>query len=298
MLYSPYDIKASEWLRDNPNDPNADTIRNKIATMPTALWVGSGDIGPWVGTHAANAQKQNQLPVFVAYDIPNRDLGQYSAGGQKDLQSYIAWSKAFAQGIGSLPAVLIVEPDSLIHMAGLSPADQNTRLLALTGLLANFAQYAPYTSCYLDGGDGRYNAPEAVAPWMTKLGVGLGTVRGFAVNVANYNPTAVAAAFAKQLTAKLVSQGAPPSLGYVIDISRNGNGTAPDAYIKAHAANWWCNWPGCKIGSPPSVSNTVGADALLWVKEPGVSDGTCGMAASTPSGTFDPALALRLISGK
>jgi endoglucanase len=36
---------------------------------------------------------------------------------------------------------------------------------------------------------------------------------------------------------------------------------------------------------------------LLWVKTPGVSDGECDVAPSTPAGQFSPDLAVRLING-
>lgn len=295
-LYRCYDVQVCVWLRNNPTDPRAKTINSYLGQTPTALWVGGGDIGDWIFGHAKAAADTNRLPVFVAYDIPNRDLGQYSAGGESIVADYIAWAETFARAIGRLPAVLIVEPDSVIHMAGLHAAEQTARVQALTGLLAAFAQYAPNTALYLDAGDGYYNAPAAVAPWLVKCGID--RVRGFSVNVANYNTAADAAAFAQQLIAVLRQYGIKSDIGFVVDVSRNGHGRAPNSYISAHPDNWWCNWPGTMIGQLPAVANPYGADALLWVKEPGVSDGTCGMAPSTPSGTFDPTLALRLISGK
>ena len=54
---------------------------------------------------------------------------------------------------------------------------------------------------------------------------------------------------------------------------------------------------------PDSVPNTwikahpSGAEMLLWVKTVGASDGLCGIAPTTPAGTFDPGLAMHLIAG-
>lgn len=296
-LYTNYDCAAVAWVAANRTDSRAPQIKQALATVPTALWVGPGQIGSWVGTHAQLAQAQGKMPVFVAYNIPDRDLGQYSSGGAASVVDYLTWAQGFSQGIAKSPAVLIVEPDSIIHLAGLTtPAQQNARLQCLTGIISAFTANAPNTTMYLDAGDGYYNKPETVAPWLIKAG--LAQVRGFSVNVANYNTVATAAAFAKSLIQVLRGLGQTQDIGYVIDISRNGNGRPADAYIAAHADNWYCNWPGCKIGAAPQVVNTAGADALLWVKGPGVSDGTCGMTPSTPSGIFDPALALRLIAGK
>jgi endoglucanase len=36
---------------------------------------------------------------------------------------------------------------------------------------------------------------------------------------------------------------------------------------------------------------------MLWVKTPGSSDGLCGIAPTTPAGTFNPDIAIHLING-
>jgi endoglucanase len=66
----------------------------------------------------------------------------------------------------------------------------------------------------------------------------------------------------------------------VIDTSRNGNGAAPDSPLH------WCNPSGRALGVPPTTQ-TAGAhaDAYLWVKRPGESDGTCDKG-DPPAGTF------------
>ena len=57
---------------------------------------------------------------------------------------------------------------------------------------------------------------------------------------------------------------------YVIDTSRNGVGPADDSPLN------WCNPTGRAMGTPPTTA-TAGphADAYLWVKRPGESDGSC-----------------------
>ncbi len=73
--------------------------------------------------------------------------------------------------------------------------------------------------------------------------------------------------------------------GFVIDTSRNGNGSNGE----------WCNPAGRKLGPTPRTGG--GADMLLWIKTPGVSDGKCGVAPTVPAGQFSPDLAVRLING-
>jgi len=62
--------------------------------------------------------------------------------------------------------------------------------------------------------------------------------------------------------------------------SRNGVGPAPDSGLN------WCNPSGRALGTPPTAA-TAGAhaDAYLWIKRPGESDGTCDKG-DPPAGTF------------
>jgi endoglucanase len=66
----------------------------------------------------------------------------------------------------------------------------------------------------------------------------------------------------------------------VIDTSRNGAGPAPDSPLD------WCNPSGRALGAPPTTA-TAGAhaDAYLWIKRPGESDGSCNRG-DPPAGNF------------
>jgi endoglucanase len=89
---------------------------------------------------------------------------------------------------------------------------------------------------------------------------GVQRARGFFTNVANYYPTAQEQAYAEKVSA--LTGGSH----YVIDTSRNGQGWR----------GTWCNGPGAGLGAAPRVvSDGTALDALLWVKTPGASDGTC-----------------------
>ena len=85
--------------------------------------------------------------------------------------------------------------------------------------------------------------------------------------------------------------GSPTQLGgarYVIDTSRNGNGT-----YNGSEQPTWCNPPGRALGTPPTRdTGSPQVAAFLWVKEPGDSDGDCRGAPS--AGDFWPQYALDL----
>jgi endoglucanase len=102
-------------------------------------------------------------------------------------------------------------------------------------------------------------------------------IRGFSLNVSNFNPTAAEESYGDSVGALLHGKH------YVIDTSRNGVG----------AANTWCNPPGQALGVPPTAdTGNPLVDALLWIKPPVASDGTCN--GGPPAGTFWLSYALSL----
>jgi endoglucanase len=85
--------------------------------------------------------------------------------------------------------------------------------------------------------------------------------------------------------------GAQPTAHFIVDTSRNGKGPSsmtqyaagpynqPAGVITALQAGNWCNAPGAGLGKRPTASTAVPlADAYLWVKTVGESDGQCNIA--------------------
>ena len=72
----------------------------------------------------------------------------------------------------------------------------------------------------------------------------------------------------------------PATTHFVVDTSRNGQGPWAGAGYPDNQD--WCNPPDRGIGLPPTT--TTGdplADAFLWIKVPGESDGQCGRGLGT-----------------
>lgn len=85
--------------------------------------------------------------------------------------------------------------------------------------------------------------------------------------------------------------GTPPAdqlTHFVVDTSRNGQGVwTPPPGKYAGDPQTWCNAPGRGIGARPTADTQVPlADAYLYVKTIGTSDGQCNR--SIPGGTVDP----------
>jgi endoglucanase len=177
--------------------------------------------------------------------------------GARHAADYRKWIGAVADGIGSGQAIVVLEPDSLTVTDCLSPAALEARYALLREAVDVFASHAG-VRLYLDGGHPGALPEEAMAERLEAAGVA--RARGFALNVSNFERTARNIKYGERLSKLLGGKG------YVIDTSRNGNGSSGD----------WCNPFGRALGEEPSLSTGLEhGDGFLWVKRPGESDGTC-----------------------
>lgn len=254
--------RATEMLQSS--SPEEAALAGKIAAQPAAEWFSYPyeTIAAEVDRYVSAAANAGALPVLVPYHLPNRDCGLYSAGGAQDPQEYRDWSAAFVQAIGERPAVVVLEPDSLPLLdTCLSEPDQAVRL----ELIRSFAEALtalPSTVVYLDAGHSSWVPANTMAERL--LAAGIAGVRGFTLNVSNYQRDADLLRYGRDLVARLGLD-----TYFVIDSSRNGNGPAagPDN---------WCNPPDRALGRTPTADTEDPAlDAYLWVKRPGESDGEC-----------------------
>lgn len=269
--------QAAAWRASRPADAR---VMDRLAAQPQAQWlVGENDGPEHVAKMIAPAQRSGAMPVLVLYNIPHRDCGSYSAGGAASPAAYQAWVNGIARGLGHARVALILEPDALAAIGCLSAADQQSRL----GLLAQSARTLtaadPQAAVYLDAGNSAWAPASEMVQRLSAAGIS--EVRGFSLNVSNFNTTSAEVAYGQSILAGLGS-----GHGFVIDTSRNGNGPAP-------GTDAWCNPDGRALGhSPQAAPNLPSVDALLWIKAPGESDGTCN--GGPPAGTWWPDYALGL----
>ncbi|MEU6232123.1 glycoside hydrolase family 6 protein [Kitasatospora sp. NPDC047058] len=250
-------------LRAQGRTAEADTLL-KIAAQPSSQWLGDQAAKGIVDQVSRRAAAVDRTPVFVAYNIPHRDCGLYSAGGAQDAAAYRSWITGLAEALGDRKAWVVLEPDAVAHTldgCGVQGAAAAERY----GLLAFAVQELkkrPQVRVYLDAGNpGWAQDPSALADALRKSGVAVAD--GFAVNVSNFYGTDRNAAYGAELSAALGGKH------FVIDTSRNGNGPL--------GADAWCNPAGRALGEPPTTqTGRPGVDAYLWIKNPGESDGECG----------------------
>jgi endoglucanase len=242
-----------------------------IANTPQAYWLVPGSSAATVAKYVGDAQAAGAIPVLALYGIPHRDCGSFAAGGFGSAAEYRGWVDGIAADIGPRPAAVILEPDALA-MADCLSDDQRQERFDLIRYAVDTLTRNPATAVYVDAGHLHWHSPEEMAARLTQAGVD--HARGFSLNTANFFTTEDEIGYGEAIS------GLTNGSHYVIDTSRNGAGPAPDSELM------WCNPDGRALGTPPTVA-TAGAhaDAYLWIKRPGESDGTCGKG-DPPAGTF------------
>lgn len=269
------------------SNPSAKRMYYNIASTPTATWLngaaGDADYARWIEDRAVSA---GAVPQFVLYAIPGRDCGGYSTGGAGSPSNYRAWVSSFAAAIGSRPAIVILEPDAI------SFCNNDAKVRALRTDLLTYAaktlhDRAPNTAAYLHAGSGQLSYAYAVSALRDS---GIRYLRGFAMNVSSIAATSVQIAFGDALVSKLAAAGVP-GRHYVVDTSRNGVGSQPNPGARYAS----CNNMRAALGSRPTTRTaSSAADAYLWIKPPGSSDGTCH-SGDPRAGAWFPAMAQALV---
>lgn len=248
-------------------------LLEKIALTPQAYWVGNwadpAHAKAEVADYTGRAVAAGKTPTLVVYAIPGRDCGSHSGGGVGE-SAYAAWIDTVASGIQGNPYV-ILEPDALAQLGDCS--GQGDRI--------GFLKYAAKSltlkgaRVYIDAGHSSWLPVSTAVSRLNQVGFEYAV--GFALNTSNYQTTAASKSYGQQISQQLGGKK------FVIDTSRNGNGSNGE----------WCNPRGRALGEKPTLVNDgSGLDALLWVKLPGESDGSCNGGPSAGAWFQDIALEL------
>jgi len=260
MWVNPHSQAAEVLSSLKDANPAQSLLIDKIASQPSAVWLGewSGDVKRHVQNTVHSAS--GAMPLFVVYNVPNRDCGNFSKGGLAKGDAYRHWIREVSAGLGDKPAAFVVEPDALGLLKDcLNEAQQTERLALIRDAVLVLRQNA-HAAVYVDAGHAHWLPAKDMAERLQKAGVE--HANGFALNTSNYVSTAENNAYGNELS-KLVG-----GAHFVIDTSRNGNGSAPK--------DEWCNPAGRKLGAfPTSDTGSPLVDAWLWTKPPGESDGEC-----------------------
>jgi cellulose 1,4-beta-cellobiosidase len=284
----------------------------RLRGQSTAVWLDTIAATANIPTHLKNAAEQARrggkpvVPVFVVYDLPNRDCSAKSSAGELTIEAKgeeryrSEFIDAIAKTFATYPEqriVVILEPDSLPNVV----TNTGVEKCALSAnVYKNSIAYAiaklslPNVHIYLDGAHAgwlgwegnRENMADVVKEVLVMAG-GTNRIRGLATNVSNYNalagdygtklepstPTPNELVYIQKMSETLAKKGIT-NKKFLIDTSRNGRGD-----MRTKWGNW-CNIRGAGLGERPRVSPLPLLDAYVWVKPPGESDGTADPAAA------------------
>ncbi|MGI9125507.1 MAG: glycoside hydrolase family 6 protein [Mycobacterium sp.] len=264
----------------SPPSPELTTIAN----TPSSFWLdeafSAATVAGTVARYTGNAQAAGATPVLTLYGIPNRDCGSFAAGGLGSGAAYRQWIDGVAAGIGSNPAAVILEPDALA-MADCLSGDQRQERFDLMSYAVDTLTSHPSAVVYVDAGHSRWLPAGEMAARLNQVGVS--QARGFSLKTANLFTTDEEIGYGETLS------GLTNGAHYVIDTSRNGAGPAAGVDLD------WCNPGGRAMGAAPTTATAgANADAYLWVKRPGESDGSCNRG-EPQAGAFINQYAIELV---
>ncbi len=292
--------------------PDDAALLKKMATFPTAIWLSwiadTKDVGRYLDDALAKqkAGGKPEVVTFVVYDLPNRDCNAASSAGELSADDageagyqhrYIDVIAAAFAAHPDVRIAAVLEPDSL---ANLVTNLQNPKCEAAQGIYKRGIAYAitklslPNVFLYLDAAHAGWlgwpkNLGRSVAMYKEVLTMagGADRIRGFALNVSNYDPAKDATNPKRQLDAapddelgyvgdlsKALDAAGITGKGFVIDTGRDGKG-----YIRSSPGNW-CNIKGAGLGERPRAAPAPKVDAYLYIKVPGESDGTADSKAT------------------
>ncbi len=274
-LYVPQN-KAQEWITDNPQKSEDVQLMKKIAETAQGIWV-VGENLTHVEQTIADAGAKKEIPLFILYNIPGRDNGNYSKGGLSGPSAYKAHVEKLSAIIESIPTIIVVEPDALGLARDLKDPVKKKERYEMIADAVSILHAKPQCKVFID-----------IARWLgmsedarVLKAVGIDKADGFSLNTSGYDADEKVIAFGNELSALV---GKP----FIVDTSRNGNGG-----YKSTEKDPWCNPPGRALGRRPTLeSGLPHVYAFLWTKRPGESDGEC--RGGPAAGVFWPERALEL----
>lgn len=260
---------------------------NQLLETPISQWLNTTTESTIraITENLQQSEIESTIPVFVAYNIPNRDLGGEARGGLNNADEYRDWIDAISQTIDDASSVIILEPDALGGLPKITDqAQQDERISLLRGALEQFKQNNKNTAVYLDIGHSRWLDPRTATDLIQRIDQGDGLVGGISLNVSNQRSGDETRAYADTIS-DLMGR----DLYVMIDVSMNGAQNT-DELLE------WCNVDGEHIGTLEDT--TYDADQRveeMYIKAPGESDGRCGESTKI-AGEFDPQLLIKQVS--
>lgn len=250
-----------------------------LQEVAVPMWLaGDWELNDGRMTSALERSEQaGEIPMFVLYNIPDRDLGNWSAGGASSDDAYLAWVQRVSDLIGDHDAVVVLEPDAIGHIPNVSEGAATSRLELLAEAV-DILDANSNTAVYLDAGHATWLESDTAADLIKRVDeYSESGIDGISLNVSNFVSEEQTREYAEDLEDRFGRD-----LYVLIDNSRNGANVP---------SGEWCNPSDQRLGESETEFDPMASVVTVFVKVPGQSDGQCGISDAI-AGQFDRNLLL------
>ena len=265
----------AEIARREATDPAGAQALRELANQPVAKWVnGDPNDGQIIKQYMDDAEAAGKKGLVTMYDIPGRDLNNYSAGGASSNGEYLANVDAVAQSIGNRKAEVILEPDALMDSTRIGP-DAGSARRQLMSQAVDRLTAQPNTTVSIAAGSPGYASPSQVADLLIEAGIG--KARNFSVGESGFIAPDKLMAYGDSIVSELAKRGVT-GVHYSVETARSGvetHGEGSAAWAEADGAA-----SGIRPTSDQAIIKNPNVSSFNWVKLPWQADGRIAAAGS------------------
>ena len=240
----------------------------------------------------AAAQEPGTIPLLATHRLVHGVCG--NGDSPHEQQDYHNFITGFAQGIGSYPAVLFLEMDSLITSPCLNRHGLAVRLGELSDAINVLTATCPHLVVYLDAGAADALRARKAARLLNRAGVA--KIQGFFLNATHFDWTSHEIRYGRKISRLTGGKH------FVINTGENGRGPLRPRNIVTQGLEVLCNPVGRGLGPKPTTrTGHRRVDMFAWTTNPGESGGQCQdqlgyeLAGAPPGGRYWPAYGVMLV---
>ncbi len=234
----------------------------------------------------ADQQSPGSVPMLATYKLVDSHCHNWTPTAS-NVADYHYFITRLAQGIGSHPAVMFLESDSLITIGCLTSQGVNVRMAELNYAIDTLNTLCPHMVIYLDAGAADALSASHVANLLNRAGVA--KIEGFFLNSTHFDWTSREIAYGEHVSS--MTGGSH----FIVNTGTGGRGplTPPDPVHQGNEV--LCNPAGRGLGPKPSTNTGYrNVDAFEWMMDPGESGGQC-VPGAPPTGDYWSAYGLMLV---
>ena len=198
-------------------------LLGRIALRPLAFWFGSwfADSDAQQVAHnfvaSVTGGDSNVLSQMVVFRLDPWEGGACPGGwNAANQRSYRRWIDGFAAGIGRARVAVVLQPDLAFSTCASSHVP-----LELVHYAADKLNALPHTTVYIDGGVHYWPSFNQAVSMLEQAGIR--SVRGFALNMSEFDTTGAEIEYGAGLARALAGAGYP-NKHFVINTAGNGHG--------------------------------------------------------------------------